>query len=104
MLTDISKLTKKPTGYEEEVARATSIKEQANEVLHLVDSLYSPDQESRQYEAIANRMQTVLEEEMERMYREFVRENIESMVSQSIKTCSLFLTENVSVILHVYYM
>ena len=96
MLTKLSKYTKKPSNYEQEVSKATNIKEEANKVLQLVDSLYSPEEESQQYGAIINRVQSVLEREVEELYRVFVQENIERMVTQSVKTCPSFLDETVN--------
>ena len=96
MLSTLARAEKKPTGYDTEVARATAVKEEANKVLQLVDSLYSPHKESQQFEVIVNRMSEVLEREIEGLYREFVQENIETMVTQSVKTCPTLLTESVS--------
>ena len=99
MLSALARAEKKPTGYDTEVARVTAVKEEANKVLQLVDSLYSPHKESQQFEVIVNRMSEVLEREIEGLYREFVQENIETMVTQSVKTCPTLLTESVSFIL-----
>ena len=96
MLTKISKTDKKEEGTDEEVSRATSVKEEANKVVQLVDSLYSPRQESQQYEAINHRIQDVIEREVEQLYAEYVQENIEKMVTQSVKACPSFLDDTVS--------
>ena len=95
MLSNLSRAEKKPTNYDTEVDRAKAVKEEANKVLQLVDSLYSPQKESQQFEIIVKRMSEVLEREVEGLYREFVQENIETMVTQSVKSCPLLLTESV---------
>ena len=101
-MANLSKSDKKPPGYDEESSQANGIKEEANKVLQLVDSLYSPHQESKQYEAIVQRIQSVMEKEVEQLYHEFVQENIEKMVTQSVKACPLFLDERVSYICSQY--
>jgi hypothetical protein len=93
MLTKLSKHSKKPPGYDKEVSRANGIKEEANKVLHLVDSLYSPQVQSQQCEAIVSRIQGVLDGEVDQAYKEFVQENIEKMVTQSVKACPTFLDD-----------
>lgn len=89
-------------GIKEEKSKTTGIKEEANKVLQLVDGLYSPHQESQQYEAITKRMQTIIEREVEQLYSEFVQENIESMVTQGVKTCPLFLDDQVMLVFHIH--
>ena len=57
--------------------------------------MYSPRQEAQQCEAITNRVQTLLDHEVEKLHREFVQENMESMVALSVKTCPSFFDDEV---------
>ena len=96
MLTKIEKrTTKEKEETTEEKSKAVTIKEEANRVVQLVDSLYSPHQESQQYEAISKRIQSVIEREVEQLYAEFVQENMERMVTQGVKACPSFLDDTV---------
>ena len=97
MLTKIERRNVHDEGVEEEKSRTTGIKEEANKVVQLVDSLYSPHQESQQYEAIYKRIQTIIEREVEQLYSEFVQENMERMVTQGVKACPSFLDDAVSI-------
>ena len=97
MLTKMERRNVDDEGINEEKSKAASIKEEANKVVHLVDSLYSPHQESLQYEAITKRIQTVIEKEVEQLYNEFVQENMERMVTQGVKACPSFLDDTVSI-------
>ena len=72
------------------------MKEEANKVVQLVDSLYSPHQESKHYAAITERIEHLLEREVETLYQEYVQENMERMVTQSVKACPTFLDDSVS--------
>ena len=97
MLTKIERRQIQEDGVEQEKSKAMSVKEEANKVVQLVDSLYSPHQESLQYEAISKRIQTVIEKEVEHLYNEFVQDNMERMVTQGVKACPSFLDDAVSV-------
>ena len=105
MLIKIDRRNIKEEGVEQEKSKALSVKEEANKVVHLVDSLYSPHQESLQYEAINKRIQTIIEKEVEQLYNEFVQDNMERMVTQGVKACPSFLDDAVrnTCTLHVIY-
>ena len=102
MLIKMDRRNIKEEGVEQEKSKALSVKEEANKVVHLVDSLYSPHQESLQYEAINKRIQTVIEKEVEQLYNEFVQDNMERMVTQGVKACPSFLDDAVCNIMYTY--
>lgn len=78
-----------------DLARAREVKEEANKVVKLADGLYSPIQESQQYEAVAKRMEVVMEREVDQLFQEMVQENLERMVTRSVKACPSFLDDEV---------
>lgn len=60
-----------------------------------MDSLYTPRQESQQCEAITSRIQGLLDREVEQLHEEFVQENMENMVTVSVRACPSFFDEEV---------
>ena len=85
-----------------DLARSREVKAEANKVVKLADSLYSPIQESQQYEAIAKRMEVVMEREVDQLFQEMVQENLERMVTRSVKACPSFLDDGVCVSLNIH--
>ena len=78
-----------------DLVRAREVKAEANKVVKLADGLYSPIQESQQYEAVSKRMEEVMEREVDQLFHELVQENLERMVTQSVKACPSFLDDKV---------
>ena len=86
-----------------DLARAREVKAEANKVVKLADGLYSPIQESQQYEAIAKRMEVVMQREVDQLFQEMVQESLERMVTRSVKACPSFLDDGVCVSLNILF-